>query len=124
MVVQRAVGRAIGHPALRAARRLFLRLVEDEAAADFEEVVGAIVGRTFLGIGLARSHEFQHWIVCHGESLKWICRGAHSRKTRRVTWILRFKSSEEHTSELQSLMRISYAVFCLKKQNAPKVQTH
>src|SRR3546814_7094673 len=27
--------------------------------------------------------------------------------------------SEEHTSELQSLMRISYAVFCLKKQNNP-----
>src|SRR3546814_8454584 len=27
------------------------------------------------------------------------------------------KSSEEHTSELQSLMRISYAVFCLKKKN-------
>src|SRR3546814_5222268 len=26
-----------------------------------------------------------------------------------------FKRSEEHTSELQSLMRISYAVFCLKK---------
>src|SRR3546814_6699845 len=25
--------------------------------------------------------------------------------------------SEEHTSELQSLMRISYAVFCLKQQN-------
>src|SRR3546814_9748324 len=28
------------------------------------------------------------------------------------------KRSEEHTSELQSLMRISYAVFCLKKKNA------
>src|SRR3546814_5780476 len=27
--------------------------------------------------------------------------------------------SEEHTSELQSLMRISYAVFCLKKNNKP-----
>src|SRR3546814_5417279 len=27
------------------------------------------------------------------------------------------KRSEEHTSELQSLMRISYAVFCLKKNN-------
>src|SRR3546814_9808078 len=26
--------------------------------------------------------------------------------------------SEEHTSELQSLMRLSYAVFCLKKNNA------
>src|SRR3546814_10287693 len=32
---------------------------------------------------------------------------------------LRVKSrSEEHTSELQSLMRLSYAVFCLKKKNA------
>src|SRR3546814_8394249 len=30
--------------------------------------------------------------------------------------------SEEHTSELQSLMRISYAVFCLKKKN--KAHTH
>src|SRR3546814_5954225 len=28
--------------------------------------------------------------------------------------------SEEHTSELQSLMRISYAVFCLKKKNINK----
>src|SRR3546814_2114682 len=28
------------------------------------------------------------------------------------------KRSEEHTSELQSLMRISYAVFCLKKKNS------
>src|SRR3546814_6513628 len=31
------------------------------------------------------------------------------------------KRSEEHTSELQSLMRISYAVFCLKKT---KITTH
>src|SRR3546814_3177479 len=30
--------------------------------------------------------------------------------------------SEEHTSELQSLMRISYAVFCLKKKNKNKSQ--
>src|SRR3546814_4736329 len=35
--------------------------------------------------------------------------------------------SEEHTSELQSLMRISYAVFCLKKKKNPhnkKTHTH
>src|SRR3546814_3410726 len=36
--------------------------------------------------------------------------------------------SEEHTSELQSLMRISYAVFCLKKKtsrrNTPKHASH
>src|SRR3546814_4801273 len=31
--------------------------------------------------------------------------------------------SEEHTSELQSLMRISYAVFCLKKKNKLKQQS-
>src|SRR3546814_4144671 len=31
--------------------------------------------------------------------------------------------SEEHTSELQSLMRISYAVFCLKKKNNNTIQT-
>src|SRR3546814_1860530 len=31
--------------------------------------------------------------------------------------IVRTIRSEEHTSELQSLMRISYAVFCLKKKN-------
>src|SRR3546814_9648647 len=31
--------------------------------------------------------------------------------------------SEEHTSELQSLMRISYAVFCLKKKKTKKRQT-
>src|SRR3546814_5729027 len=32
----------------------------------------------------------------------------------------RFDRSEEHTSELQSLMRISYAVFCLKKKTKTK----
>src|SRR3546814_1362963 len=30
--------------------------------------------------------------------------------------------SEEHTSELQSLMRISYAVFCLKKKKRPHME--
>src|SRR3546814_10039375 len=32
--------------------------------------------------------------------------------------------SEEHTSELQSLMRISYAVFCLKKKNTTIKKKH
>src|SRR3546814_5405569 len=32
--------------------------------------------------------------------------------------------SEEHTSELQSLMRISYAVFCLKKKTKNKTKQH
>src|SRR3546814_8129569 len=33
---------------------------------------------------------------------------------------LDYERSEEHTSELQSLMRISYAVFCLKKKTRKK----
>src|SRR3546814_5020123 len=44
-------------------------------------------------------------IGCRLERL--IQRGCGARRAR----------SEEHTSELQSLMRISYAVFCLKKKN-------
>src|SRR3546814_7887369 len=32
-----------------------------------------------------------------------------------------YERSEEHTSELQSLMRISYAVFCLKKKKKKKI---
>src|SRR3546814_4790930 len=43
----------------------------------------------------------------------------------RTWWPSRSRRSEEHTSELQSLMRISYAVFCLKKntqQNTPSSQ--
>src|SRR3546814_3836444 len=40
-------------------------------------------------------------------------RGRSQSKSSRLKPLLR---SEEHTSELQSLMRISYAVFCLKKK--------
>src|SRR3546814_2938492 len=42
---------------------------------------------------------------------------------RRALWRLPLRRSEEHTSELQSLMRISYAVFCLKKKNAQPLKT-
>src|SRR3546814_6345586 len=42
---------------------------------------------------------------------------APSSSTSRTTPPPSTTRSEEHTSELQSLMRISYAVFCLKKKN-------
>src|SRR3546814_8685271 len=38
------------------------------------------------------------------------------RRPRRLAPVGDHRRSEEHTSELQSLMRISYAVFCLKKK--------
>src|SRR3546814_2063343 len=46
--------------------------------------------------------------------------GPFSRRSRCETLhrLLPLMRSEEHTSELQSLMRISYAVFCLKKKTA------
>src|SRR3546814_7826371 len=37
-----------------------------------------------------------------------------------LVWRARMQRSEEHTSELQSLMRISYDVFCLKKKKPNK----
>src|SRR3546814_3884335 len=41
---------------------------------------------------------------------------ARAGNERRVVAVIGDGRSEEHTSELQSLMRISYAVFCLKKK--------
>src|SRR3546814_8013233 len=49
-----------------------------------------------------------------GSSLHTASAAQHSTSTR----------SEEHTSELQSLMRNSYAVFCLKKKNKTKTTTN
>src|SRR3546814_6299835 len=60
--------------------------------------------RRFVGIAVAGSHSD----ICGGYKLN----GFAIR-----TFNLR---SEEHTSELQSLMRISYAVFCLKKKTNKK----
>src|SRR3546814_4456266 len=51
--------------------------------------------------------------VDHGRGADPFGRNHHLRRDGRVDDQTR---SEEHTSELQSLMRISYAVFCLKKK--------
>src|SRR3546814_5697768 len=83
---------AFNRPSTRNALTLQMQATLDEVLAAFEgdQDVGAIV---LCGVGdKAFStgydiHEMQH-----------------------------FDRSEEHTSELQSLMRISYAVFCLKKK--------
>src|SRR3546814_8310764 len=42
--------------------------------------------------------------------------GANEARTLDAVTVTGTRRSEEHTSELQSLMRISYAVFCLKKK--------
>src|SRR3546814_7006787 len=58
--------------------------------------------------------EFRHMKLANGQPpMLWpiSLRSARSARSR----------SEEHTSELQSLMRISYAVFCLKKKNEDNI---
>src|SRR3546814_1940486 len=57
---------------------------------------------------------YLQWIgICSAATLCWARRWLRYARAGVVFFVCR---SEEHTSELQSLMRISYAVFCLKKK--------
>src|SRR3546814_1248276 len=57
-------------------------------------------------------------IVAPGGSADALARMVANKAGERlqINFVVENKRSEEHTSELQSLMRISYAVFCLKKK--------
>src|SRR3546814_1797727 len=55
------------------------------------------------------------WIDCGSRDQYNLVYGA--RRLHRLLEAQAVARSEEHTSELQSLMRISYAVFCLKQKN-------
>src|SRR3546814_5588067 len=75
---------------------------------------------------LFRSHRPVAWFArdCGGrafgtETRQELCRRRLGGRRRRRQHEPR-QRSEEHTSELQSLMRISYAVFCLKKKKTTK----
>src|SRR3546814_5717150 len=62
---------------------------------------------------------------CRGSRRHWCSSPKDAPALAYIRWrrasCPRRRRSEEHTSELQSLMRISYAVFCLKKKN---IKTH
>src|SRR3546814_1582411 len=83
------------------------------ARAAFIELVGDELAR---GIGLHLGLEAPRRLVIERDVAPDVAafeqRGAH----RDVGLGLAHHKSEEHTSELQSLMRISYAVFCLKNK--------
>src|SRR3546814_2929886 len=81
------------------------RLADLVLAEPSEENARKAIKRYADGILSSGSSEPEYVITALGnrEDKSYICRGR---------WI----RSEEHTSELQSLMRISYAVFCLKKK--------
>src|SRR3546814_1646384 len=78
--------------------------------------------RTHLGSRSRRGGWIRARIyLAHGATLVVIAwrtrRPPIGAKRPNMTQKVTFLRSEEHTSELQSLMRISYAVFCLKKKN-------
>src|SRR3546814_10529143 len=60
----------------------------------------------------------------HGFTPRVGCGVPSSRLARMIRIGLTIIRSEEHTSELPSLMRISYAVFCLKKKKTYITTTH
>src|SRR3546814_7934950 len=66
----------------------------------------------------------RRWKLPIGRSWSEISRGGRApHRSRPITSLRSRPRSEEHTSELQSLMRISYAVFCLKKKKNPQLHT-
>src|SRR3546814_2303070 len=72
---------------------------------------------------------FASWTAAFAAG-RWISRCVRSSTMTLTSTRAPSRRSEEHTSELQSLMRISYAVFCLKKKknaqtdNMYKYNTH
>src|SRR3546814_7435907 len=83
-------------------RSLIRALAADLALADFDPL-DCVLGEAWNG---ARPAAF-------GAAEGWRTKGDTVERLELLAAALR---SEEHTSELQSLMRISYAVFCLKKK--------
>src|SRR3546814_3149006 len=79
---------------------------------------GAVAGialhrQRYLRVAATEAHEVLFAATPDGE-LEPLAERVHDRDTDAVQ--AAGDRSEEHTSELQSLMRISYAVFCLKKK--------
>src|SRR3546814_10544890 len=72
----------------------------------------------FRSLQLARVLDQDHPLVERGHFVQERVgkRGLARRRATGNQDVLALDRSEEHTSELQSLMRISYAVFCLKKK--------
>src|SRR3546814_8382947 len=66
-----------------------------------------------LAIEATGQHRWHAGIVLHSAAAETVLT---SERGKGLTHRLASSRSEEHTSELQSLMRISYAVFCLKKK--------
>src|SRR3546814_7629606 len=81
-------------------------------------------GSTFMCQGQHRRidppHDIAHAAIGRHSPLPFADDGGETAMDGHDRWRRFEQRSEEHTSELQSLMRISYAVFCLKKKKKKK----
>src|SRR3546814_3158691 len=73
--------------------------------------IAQIVTLEFLPVALVGIEIDKQWMPLTGPVI-----GRQQQPVVAILVFARFARSEEHTSELQSLMRNSYAVFCLKKK--------
>src|SRR3546814_6497692 len=99
-------------------------------------IVPIVIGTLFLGLPWLILHYITKWkqaktLTGEDEQLLDELYDTARRLENRLHTVERIISadhpdfrSEEHTSELQSLMRISYAVFCLKQKNSKIPLTH
>src|SRR3546814_1004811 len=77
----------------------------------------------------AKAEPARFWVQVAGGANEAMLARAFARVVDKAPALMKGKQgwwtprSEEHTSELQSLMRISYAVFCLKKKNTTERYT-
>src|SRR3546814_5671501 len=91
----------------------------------FDAVANGVSSGTFqeqeaitrFGVGRNMAASMRYWALASGFFTEADRKIAPSDLGRMILADTGFDRSEEHTSELQSLMRISYAVFCLKKKN-------
>src|SRR3546814_5667620 len=104
---------------LRAGRRTRAASVVGADPERYRRFTGPAVEAA--GIGSLRDTELSLKPVGAGSRRRAERLWAKRRRAGKALSVLRLaKRSEEHTSELQSLMRISYAVFCLKKKKIKK----
>src|SRR3546814_3989796 len=81
-----------------------------------EPEVALVSGKVRVGV---LGEEENSMVLAHGEKAQLSGRNGKLVRSEAAT-----RRSEEHTSEIQSLMRIAYAVFCLKTKKTPQVHSN
>src|SRR3546814_5353945 len=113
--------------------RFMLKPQANSPAVIFQNGAVRVASRNFRLWGSAAPRLAGLAAICSG--VRSVCGGAWSRITNKAigttstvntaanpSKVVCHERSEEHTSELQSLMRISYAVFCLKKKKKKTIE--